>query len=124
MAQATETKGTTVTVTIDNVSSDKGSVMLGLYDEQTFMKTAPNKSASVPIKDGKAKATFENVEPGTYAVLCFHDENDNKKMDFEDNGMPAEGYGSSNNNNTYGPPVFADAKFEVKDQPIELAIKF
>jgi len=115
--------GTTITVTVP-VASDEGSVLFGLYDENTFMKAAPLQSLESEIKDGKAIVTFTNVAPGTYGITLFHDKNGNKTMDFEPNGMPKEMYGVSNNvMNTMGPPQWSDAKFEVADQPLELDIR-
>ncbi|WP_203292593.1 DUF2141 domain-containing protein [Luteirhabdus pelagi] len=117
----TSEKGTTVSVTVP-VNSDEGNVIFGLYDEASFLKQ-PLVGLSSEIIDGKATVTFENVAPGTYAVLLYHDKNDNKQMDFEPNGMPKEMYGASNNVMSMGPPQFSDAKFEVADDPITLDIR-
>ncbi len=114
--------GTTITVTVPCQSSE-GKVLLGLYTEDTFMKAAPNQSAYAEIVDGKATATFENVGPGIYAISIFQDKNNNKQMDFEPNGMPKEPYGVSNNVMSFGPPMWADAKFEVANQPINMEIR-
>ena len=67
---------------------------------------------------------FEGVEPGEYAIICFHDKNDNDKMDFQENGMPMEDYGASNNVMSFGPPKYDDAKFTVSDKEVTLEIKF
>ena len=45
-------------------------------------------------------------------------------MDFENNGMPLEDYGATNNVMNYGPPRFEDAKFELKDKDLTFEIKF
>ena len=85
------------------------------------MKT-PLQSKNGKIENGISTVTFENVKPGNYAIVCFHDKNDNNKMDFQANGMPMEDYGASNNIMTYGPPQYDNSKFELSD--IELKIKF
>lgn len=113
----------TVTVTVDNVLNNNGHVLVGLHTEDTFMKTKAIQNAKAEIKDGKISVTFENVEPGNYAVMVLHDENDNERMDMEPNGMPKESYGMSNNPMLYGPPTFADAKFELT-KDTELKIRF
>ena len=118
----TESGGVNITVTV-SVPSEKGSVIVGLFDEQTFMKAAPLKGLDVAIVDGKATATFENVNPGVYAISLFHDKNGNKLMDFEPNGMPMEMYGVSNNPMSYGPPKWSEAKFELQDESIEMNIR-
>ena len=45
-------------------------------------------------------------------------------MDFQDNGMPLEDYGVSNNPMSYGPPQFDAAKFVVADKNVTLVIRF
>jgi uncharacterized protein (DUF2141 family) len=45
-------------------------------------------------------------------------------MDFDENGMPKESYGLSNNMMTFGPPEFASSKFEVTKEDLNLEIKF
>ncbi len=115
------TEGTTITVTVP-VKSNEGHVIFGLYDEYSFMKN-PLVGLESTIVDGKATVTFTDVTPGTYAILLFHDKNDNKQMDFDTSGMPLEMYGVSNNIMSMGPPMWSDAKFEVAGEPIELDIR-
>ena len=123
-ASAQETKGQTLTVTIDNVMNQNGNVIFALHTQDTFMKTSGVQTEVSEIEDGKAKVTFKNVASGTYAILTLHDENQNKRMDFLPNGMPKESYGLSNNPILYGPPTFEAAKFEVTDEDKEIAIRF
>ena len=112
-----------VTAEVINVSSDTGKVGFALYDKATFM-LKPIQTMNVKIVDGKITVTFENVSYGEYAVICYHDKNDNDKMDFSPNGMPIEDYGASNNVMTYGPPTFDRAKFAVSEKNVSLKIKF
>lgn len=116
--------GVTITVSIDNVANDKGSVGFALHSKDTFMKAAPIDAADVSIKDRKATMTFKNVKPGNYAILALHDANGNGTMDFAENGMPLESYGVSNNVMDFGPPNFEDSKFEVSDKDLDLKIRF
>ena len=119
-----EEKGITITVTIDNVKSDNGKVSMSLHTSETFMKGAGVMNAETKIKDGKISITFENVQPGEYAIMALHDENENNRMDFRENGMPLESYGTSNNVMAFGPPQYDDAKFNVEDKDLELNIRF
>ena len=123
----TETKltsnGPNITVTIQNIKNDKGSVILGLHTEDTFMKGPGIKNLKSKIENGQVTVTFKNIEVGTYAIMVMHDENDNNRMDFE-NGMPLESYGMSNNPMSYGPPQYQDAKFEVNDKDLSFNIRF
>jgi uncharacterized protein (DUF2141 family) len=104
----------TLKVTVNNAKSDEGKMVYSLNTEEQFMKAAPLQAASMEITDGIAIATFKNVPTGDYAVMVLHDKNSNEKMDFSDQGRPAESYGMSNNPMSYGPPTWADAKFTVE----------
>lgn len=121
-ASVDSTEGTTITVTVP-VQSEQGKVIFGLYTEANFNKQ-PLAGLTSAIKDGKATVTFTNVTPGTYAVMCFHDRNNDNQMNFQANGMPLEDYGTSNNVMSYGPPQWSDAKFAVGKEPIQMEIRF
>ena len=125
LAAQPETKssgeGTTLSITIP-VHSSAGLVRVALYDATNFMQK-PITGAISEIVDLKATVTFKNIIPGEYAVILYHDKNNNNKMDFEPNGMPLEMYGMSNNPMSYGPPQWNDAKFEVGTSPIEMEIR-
>jgi len=121
---AQDVEGVTITVTIDNVTSDKGKVIMSLHTSETFMKGKGIMDAETEIKDGKVTIIFENVLPGEYAVLAMHDANDNKRMDFQENGMPTESFGMSNNPMAFGPPQYDEAKFKVDGENLELNIRF
>lgn len=116
-------KGTTIKVSVNNIAGTEGTVQFGLYTEETFMVAPPLQTAEGTIEEGKTIVTFNNIEPGNYAVLCYYDKNDNKQMDFDTNGMPLESYGSSNNIMSMGPPQWDDSKFEVNQNPIMLEIR-
>ncbi|WP_458627156.1 DUF2141 domain-containing protein [Winogradskyella sp. PC D3.3] len=119
-----ENKGIIITVTIDNVKNDNGKVLTSLHNSETFMKGKGLQNAATEIKDGKVTIIFKNVLPGEYAIMTMHDANDNKRMDFQDNGMPLESYGISNNVMSFGPPNYDEAKFKVDDKDLELSIRF
>ena len=121
-ASLTEQKRT-ITASVTNVTSDNGKVSFALYDKESFMKK-PLQAKSSKIVKGVSTVTFENVAPGEYSVICFHDKNDNDKMDFQPNGMPMEDYGTSNNVMTFGPPQYENSKFTVADKNVTLEIKF
>jgi len=112
-----------ITVTINNPLSDNGTMIIGLQNESTFMKSQGIENQKSVIIDGKVQVTFEDLKPGTYAIMVLHDVNGNGRMDFNDNGMPLESYGMSNNPMLYGPPSFTDAKFNLENEDLELQIR-
>jgi len=115
-----------VTATVSNVSSDDGIIKFAIYNsEESFKQRKPVMAKGVSIKNGVAKVSFEDLFPNTsYAIICYHDANNNGKMDFQENGMPLEDYGATNNVFNYGPPQFNNAKFELIDKDLTFEIKF
>ena len=113
-----------IKVTVTNVQSDEGKVIMSLHSEDTFMKTAPVQMETAQIENGQVTVTFENVEPGEYGIIGFHDKNNNDQIDMSSSGMPIENYGVSNNPMSFGPPQWSEAKFEVLDKPLEIEIRF
>ena len=113
----------TITAKVINATSDAGKVEFALYNKTNF-RMKPLQGAKSKIVNGKSVVVFENIEAGEYAIICYHDKNNNDKMDFEANGMPLEDYGASNNIMNFGPPKFEDAKFSIIDKNVSLEIKF
>jgi uncharacterized protein (DUF2141 family) len=122
-SKTVDSETVTITVNVSNVTSDKGTVQFSLYDKDTFMLN-PLMSKTGKISNGVTKVEFEGVKSGSYAIMCFHDSNDNNKMDFNEQRMPIEDYGMSNNPILMGPPTFDVAKFTVENKSVDLTIKF
>jgi len=116
-------EGNTVKVSVVNALNDNGTVAFAFYNKENFMK-APLFSKSSDIVNGISTVIFENIPEGEYAVICFHDSNSNNQMDFQENGMPKESYGTSNNAMNFGPPQFDNSKFLVNNEDLILEIKF
>jgi uncharacterized protein (DUF2141 family) len=115
---------TTVSVMVNDIRSADGTFYVSLYNSEEGLRTrTPIISKSLKIVGNSIVATFENISKGEYAVGCFHDENDNQKMDFYENGMPKENYGLTNNLVYHGPPTFDQAKFEVSDTNLTFEIE-
>ena len=113
-----------VTATVINATSDAGSIKYALYTKENFRKE-PVQAKEAKIKKGKSTVVFENIPAGEYAIICFHDANNNNRMDFEPSGMSLEDYGASNNSlSRFGPPRYEEAKFLVKDKDVSFEIKF
>ena len=71
-----------------------------------------------------ATAVFEDLPQGSYGVAVIHDENRNGKLDFNEMGMPVEGYGHSNNpERRMGPPKFDETKFAVSSPSTTVEIQ-
>lgn len=107
----------TLEIVIEHLESDRGVVIAVLLDSAEQYDSGDQffqSDENVPIRDGRASVTFENVPFGTYAVKIFHDENANGKLDTNFVGFPKEGFGFSNDAmGKFGPPTFAEAAFAI-----------
>ena len=102
----------TLTVKITGLKSNKGTIIIGIYNSEIGFLKNHFKSDLVKIKKKKATIVFKNLAAGEYAVSFIHDENKNNKMDTNFFGFPEEDYGCSNNAKSFiGPPKYEDAKF-------------
>lgn len=124
LSNAQETTSVNIKVAINNIASNEGKVMVSLHTADTFMKGPGIQNLESTIENGVVSLTFENVPQGTYAIMALHDVNENRRMDFEENGMPKESYGLSGNDMSYGPPTFSTAKFETKGEDLDFEIRF
>jgi uncharacterized protein (DUF2141 family) len=104
-----------VTVTISNLRSNKGHVLISLFKEGAGYPDSPEKAfrkEKLAITANKAQVIFSDLPAGNYAIAILHDENNDMKMNKTWVGLPKEGYGFSNNvMGTFGPPSYSKAKF-------------
>lgn len=122
--QAQGITGTQIEVTVTNVPDNEGNVIISLFTEDTFMKSAPVKSETASITNGRATVTFSEIPAGDYAVISFHDRNKNGRIDMGPTGIPEEAYGVSNNPVSYAPPNWEEARFPVAAEPVVLEIRY
>jgi hypothetical protein len=73
-------------------------------------------------------SSTQAATPGTYAVIVFHDENQDGKLDKNFLGVPQEGYGASNNvRHLMSAPEFEEASFVVPAAavtPIKVQVRY
>jgi uncharacterized protein (DUF2141 family) len=113
-----------IVVKVTNFDNDKGKVFVALYNSEASFLGKGFKSIMTSIVDSSCTVTFKDVPQGIYAISLYHDENGNNKMDTNFLGIPKEDYACSNNaKGLMGPPKWEDAKFEVKNETINLTIK-
>lgn len=103
----------TVNVTLGGVAGQKGALMGAICNRNSFLKECQYFAVQPAIAGNVLR--FPGVAPGSYAIMVYHDENINGKLDKSANGMPLEGWGFSRNaRGHYGPPAFDDARIDVK----------
>jgi uncharacterized protein (DUF2141 family) len=99
-----------VTVKIRGIRNVEGNIRVVLRTSETTIVNT--KVVEIDPKTLTAEAVFDNLPEGTYGVAVIHDENKNGKLDFNDMGVPTEGYGHSNNpERRPGAPSFDETKF-------------
>jgi len=120
-AQTTKTGKLTVKVT--GIRNAEGNIRIAFRTGENMIVNS--KVVEIDPKTLTAEVEFDSLPEGTYGVAVMHDENKNEKLDFDNVGMPLEGYGHSNNPaKRPGPPSFDETKFALATQgsSIEIAL--
>ncbi len=100
-------------VVVDGVQSSKGAVLVAVCTEREFLQPHCTYNARAPARPGPVVVTIE-VQPGTYAVQAFQDEDGNGEVTLNRLGLPAEPLGFSNNAPIrFSAPRFRDAAVQV-----------
>ena len=116
---------TALTVQLTGLKSDKGQLMVALYDSSDNWLGNGIMGEITTIVDGQATVTFNDVPYGTYAISSFHDKDSNGELNTGLFGIPKEPYASSRGaRGRFGPPKWADAKFVLENESAEEIIKF
>ena len=109
-----------LTIVLTNIEKAEGSLMVQVGPQASFEAGEGEQPAPMPMQIvlpaqiGEVQFTTDALPGGTYAVQAFHDVNGNGDMDSNFVGMPKEPWGFSNNaRGNFGPPKFADTKFEL-----------
>ncbi|HVJ55678.1 MAG TPA: DUF2141 domain-containing protein [Aliidongia sp.] len=117
-------------VSVSGMRSTAGNVTITIYpDEPDHFLDGAYKLARqiVPVVLPVTQACFAFTAPGYYAVALFHDENGNGHFDTTLLGVPAEGYGFSNNPTLYlGPPDLSKVRVALHagDNPVAIKMKY
>jgi uncharacterized protein (DUF2141 family) len=101
-------------VAVVGLRNDQGQVSCNLFtDPRQYPRGTAFKEVRTSIHKGRALCVFTEVPAGKYAIVVYHDENDNGHFDQNAFGMPMEGYGFSNNAAPlFDAPNFTAAAFD------------
>lgn len=112
-------------IVVGPLRSAQGQLRASLYrDAASFRKEAQAmQRISLPAREGELRLRFEGLAPGRYAVMVYHDENANEKLDLRFGMLPIEGYGLSRNPKVIGPPKFEDSALELGGGQTAVAIE-
>ncbi|MEY4670223.1 MAG: hypothetical protein RLZZ415_102 [Pseudomonadota bacterium] len=109
--------GTWLNIVADGVRNGNGVIAITLYADNPSKFLIKHGSLYVGRVDATAGTTRGCIfvpKPGVYAVALYHDENGDGRFDRTGLGLPAEGYGFSNNPATLaGLPQFRSVRLGV-----------
>jgi len=118
--------GNNIHVDIAGLRNNRGQVYCQLFQSaQNFPSNTDGNAASTAstIANRRAACDFESQDPGSYAILVFHDEDSTHVLELNPDGTPREGVGLSNNPNTSsGPLSYRAAKFPYRAGTLNLTI--
>lgn len=106
-----EPAATTVRVIVENVESDIGMVNVAVCDTDFSPAGCPYQ-AEIPASPGFVETMFDDVPPGVYAVVGYHDVNGNNKFD-RFLGVPREPFALSGAAAEKLVPQFSDAALNI-----------
>ena len=118
---------TWLNVAVEGVRNGNGLLTVAVYpdDSRQFLAkggTLKNNrfNASAPV----TRACVFVPKPGVYAIAVYHDEDSSRKLNRSGIGLPAEGYGFSNNPATLaGLPAFRSVRLIVPKAGLTSHIK-
>lgn len=107
-----------VEITISNIRSEKGQILLAVFKNQREFNT---ENPSFQYKISKEKLNNEtlivkiDIPDGCWGISVLDDQNNNNKMDYSIINIPKEGFGFSNYYHTgLSKPKFDDFKFTIE----------
>lgn len=115
-----------LTLNVTNIKSDKGDLLVAVYDKEEHFNANTHWVAvkKVKVAGTTMSLNFVDFPSGSYAIKLFQDENQNGQIDLSTMGIPTEPYGFSNNGGVFGPPSFNDAKVLVdKATQVEIQLR-
>ncbi|MEI9964494.1 MAG: DUF2141 domain-containing protein [Caulobacteraceae bacterium] len=118
-------------VTIPNLGSSDGLIAATLYPDDSGRFLVHHGQLYVQHVKAEAPETrfclWLPDEAGAYALVVYHDANGDHKFNRTKLGLPAEGYGLSNDPPTFlGLPTFSSVRFKTHagDNPIQIRMHY
>jgi uncharacterized protein (DUF2141 family) len=113
-----------IEVEVTGLKVAKGTVRVSLYTARDWLDDKGIVAKATAKATGPtAKVAFDDVAPGRYGIALIHDEDGDGDMTYTFLGLPAEGFGFSNNvRPVLSAPDFDDAAFDLKEPGVKLVI--
>ena len=104
-----------LSVKIEGATSDDGKILYTVFSSKEGFPGKPEKalkSGIAHIENGESGIDLD-LPKGEYALMVFHDEDDNNELKTNWFGMPKDGVGNSNNHK--GIPSYPKSVFKLSD---------
>lgn len=124
------TEPVTLTLKVAGFRSEAGTARMAVFTGPEGFPADHGQAAHTwvgKILLGQVQLSLPEMAPGAYAIAVIHDENDNGKLDTNLLGVPAEGFGVSNDPAPgMGPPAFDQARFDLDpdDPVVEIEMRY
>lgn len=114
MSCLTNVEAAELFISIDNPPVN-GTVIIMLFNSgSTFVDLRDPVNVIILPSGGTPPGRIPDLASGEYALVVFHDENDNGRLDENFIGIPSEPLGFSNRYWPQGPPTFTKAAFKLE----------
>lgn len=115
-----------LTIEIRGIQAQAGAVAIAVFDDVDHYEARENPVARAFVPVAGDSLAWKVTLPGQqrYAVMAYHDVNENGQIDLGRFGIPREPYGFSNDaRSPLGPPRFTAAGFELAGEPAAIRIR-
>ena len=115
------------TIIINQVEHNNGYIDVKIYaDKETFLKEElAVESIRKKATKGQTIVPLSKIHEGIFAVVAYHDEDNDGKLKTGFFWRPKEGFAFSNNYMPKGPPKFSKAKIFLKHgEPIIINLNY
>lgn len=118
---------TRLIVTISNVRDARGLIAVTLYADDSRRFLARRGSlyvGRVPARAGVTRMCIHVPAPGVYGLAVYHDADANRRFNRNAIGLPAEGYGFSNDAPAlFGLPRFSSVRLNVPRDGFQTSVR-
>ena len=112
-----------ITVTVENITKEKGTMVIALFDSRENFNELPVKYIKEPVKGQKSMTVvFADVPFREYAISIYQDLDENGELNKNFLGIPTEPYGFSNNPKILTGPSYEKSTFMLDKEGISMKI--
>ena len=119
---------TNIQLLVSGFNNTNGQLAIAIFNNSNSFASESETymDSTLTVTDDEMTILIEDINPGTYAISIFHDENENGELDVNWIGMPQEGFGFSNNPSIgFSAPTYDECNFTIEENqtlgvPIEI----